>query len=353
MKTRTELLQAQSLRDLTDLCMRFGVEPPGEGERRAEVARRLLAAVEENPDLDLHCIGLPLLDRLAEAMEGQRAENMTLPLRHTPETAEVSENLWLLQHLGLAWRDRSRWHLRPELKALCDLPESARLWLDVEREIIDQVALAVNRYGIAPIEVIVGSVKDGPEEAQSVRETVMLLCSRYYGLEGFFAGTDGHLWLRSQDCAYPLDVAGGQIISERLGLDWDRRGMNAFGRVGGSYVPLDEKAMDLLQRILREAGETDEAFVGECLENAFFSLQEGRREDALNCLCDILGEKCTPGQRWLMDRLLNRFPVWALRGHSISEIGASRLPDAFRRSREQPCPCGSGRPYGKCHGRMN
>ena len=111
--------------------------------------------------------------------------------------------------------------------------------------------------------------------------------------------------------------------------------------------------MDLLQRILREAGETDEAFVGECLEDAFFSLQEGRREDALNCLCDILGEKCTPGQRWLMDRLLNRFPVWALRGHSISEIGASRLPDAFRRSREQPCPCGSGRPYGKCHGRMN
>ena len=44
MKTRTELLQAQSLRDLTDLCMRFGVEPPGEGERRVEVARRLLAA---------------------------------------------------------------------------------------------------------------------------------------------------------------------------------------------------------------------------------------------------------------------------------------------------------------------
>ena len=353
MKTRTELLQTQSLRDLTDLCMRFGVEPPGGGERKAEVAGRILAAAEANPDLDLHCIGLPLLDRLAEALENQRAENLTLSLRRTPETAEVIENLWLLQHLGLAWRDRSRWHLLPEVKTICGLTESSRLWLDVEREIIDQVALSVNRYGIAPIDVIVGTVKDGQEEAQAVWETVMLVCSRYYGLEGFFAGVDGHLWLRSQDCAYPLDVAEGQIISERLGLDWDRREMNEFSRIGGSFVPLDEKALDLLRRILKEAGETDEVFVGVCLEDAFFALQEGRREEALDCLCDILGENCTPGQRWLMDRLLNRFPVWALRGHSISGISASQLPDAFRRGREEPCPCGSGRPYGKCHGRMN
>ncbi|MBR5345300.1 MAG: SEC-C domain-containing protein [Clostridia bacterium] len=353
MKTRLELLQTQSFRDLTDLCMRFGVEPPRDGERRAEVAARLLTAAEENPDLDLHCIGLPLLDQLAEALKGQRKEALTLSLRSTPETEELKENLWLLQHLGLAWRDRHCWHLLPEVKALCEVPPGKRLWLDVEREIIDQLALAVNRYGIAPIDVVVGSVKENAEETEAVRETVMTVCSRYYGLEGFFAGTDGHLWLRSQGCENPLDVAGGQIISERLGLDWDRSGMNGFSRIGGSYVPLDTKARDLLKRILKETGETDEVFVGECLEDAFFTLQEGNREGALDCLCDILGKNCTPGQRWLMDRLLNRFPVWALRGHSISGIGASRLPDNLRQGRDEPCPCGSGRPYGKCHGRMN
>ena len=54
-----------------------------------------------------------------------------------------------------------------------------------------------------------------------------------------------------------------------------------------------------------------------------------------------------------MDRLLNLLPVWSLRGHSISEIAGRKLPEALRRSPGDPCPCGSGKTWSRCHGRLN
>ncbi len=353
MKTQEELLKAMSQRDLVDLCMRFGIDPPGQGERRAATAGRLLDALRDDPDLTAHCLGYETVCALRDGLPKGRGE-VEVPLGLRADPYGIAEHLPELRRYGLAWRDRRCWHVLPEARKLTRCRRDLMDDLETEQRILEQINVALNRYGTAPIDVVMAGA---PEEGgTSLSVLLMLVYSRFYGLSGFAAGPDGRLWMRSQDCDEPQLTMAAQQACGSLGLDWEPTGIGGAEAFMDTFVPLKADAVRLLYDIAGSSIEHEDQmeWVSVCVEDAFFLLQDGDRRKALDCLCDILPEnRITEANRWLMDRFLNRFPVWALRGHSMSGISANRLPESLRIDPGEPCPCGSGRPWRKCHGRMN
>ena len=99
MKTRTELLTAQSRYDLADLCMRMGIEPAPKGETKAATAGRLIAAMDGDLKSVRQSLGLSCLQALREAV-GRKKGELTLPLAN-PDP-DLADALDLLRHFGLA-----------------------------------------------------------------------------------------------------------------------------------------------------------------------------------------------------------------------------------------------------------
>ena len=350
MKTRVELLAGQSAYELADLCMRMGLPPAAGGERKAETAARVDEAMDRTPDLVRTSIGLDCLDAVREAV-GSRRGDITLPLSRLDKDEALGDALDMLKHFGLAYRDRHCWHLLPEVRRLVKLSAEERQDLEVSADMLRHFTLTVNRYGTVPVDVATGPAADGEEAL--IHMGMLALYSQYHGLSGFCAGPDGRLWLRSPDCGDAAGTITAQMACAQRGIDWAGGGLSDVFAFSDAVVPLTERASGILKDVLEQLPDVDTDLIADCLEDAFFCLQDGDRENAVAALCDIFTEEeRTPARRWLMDRLLNHLPVWTLRGHSISEISGGQ-PQKTKPGPDDPCPCGSGRTWAKCHGRRN
>ncbi len=352
MKDCAALLAAQSRYDLADLCMRMGLEPAGAKETKADTAARLTAAMEAHPETVRESFGLYCLDALAEAVRHRTGE-LTLMLSKADKAPELTDALDLLRHFGLAWRDRRLWHLLPQVRSLVAMDMTERRMLEAGMDLLRQITLAVNRFGIVPIDVILASGKEDDPERQLVRLSMLTLYSRFYGLSGFCPGPDGKLWLRAPDCEDPARVMTGQLACELRGIAWPTDPLAEVIAFADADVPLNDKSAALLRDVFGKLAEPDADWLAECLEDAFLLLQDGDREGALEALCDIFTDReYDDAHRWLMDRLLNMLPVWTLRGHAIGEL-SGKLKQKTPDNPDEPCPCGSGRTWGRCHGRLN
>ncbi len=332
MKTRTELLTAKNRFELADLCMRMGLEPAGSGEKKAETAARLLEAMDSRPNAVRTARGLYCLAAVREAVGSRRGE-ITLPLGWLDKDPTLEDALDQLRHFGLAYRDRRCWHLLPEVRSLIRLSAEDRKELEVSMELLQHMTLAINRFGVAPIHVALGLKKDADTEDEMIRMGMLTLYSQFHGLAGFCPGPDGKLWLRALVCEDPAATLTAQMACETRGIAWPEDGLRDVCGFADADVPLSNEAMEILRELLPQLSDASPDLIAECIEDAFLLFQDGDREGALDALCDIFtDEENTPARRWLMDRLLNRLPVWALRGHTISEVsggtwgkGRSRL----------------------------
>jgi preprotein translocase subunit SecA len=113
--------------------------------------------------------------------------------------------------------------------------------------------------------------------------------------------------------------------------------------------------MDALMEPLSRYPDADE-YLEDMLEgvtDAFLFVQEDDPEEAVKSLMFALPEgEETPRLRQLAVQLVKSMPRWKARGFSLNgEI--KKKADRMRAGRNDPCPCGSGKKYKNCHGRLN
>lgn len=355
MKERASLLTAQTRYDLADLCMRMGLEPAGPSETKAQTAARLIDAIDGHADLVRHCFGLSCLDALASAMPSPE-DDWTLSFDRAGKSVMLEDALNLLLHFGLAWRDRRRWHLLPQVRELVSLTEDERKELELVDLMLQHMIVALNRFGAAPITVALGIHGEADAEDPETAAVLAMLTmySRFYGLVGFCPGPDGTLWMRSQECDRLPETITAQLTCMQRGVSWHEGGLEGLNVVGQCVVPLTDKALEILHELIPDTLENDPDSVAEILEDAFCFLQDGERGDALEALCELFEvDELTEARRWMLDRLLNQMPLWSLLGHTTSEMSALDGMVREKPKPDDPCPCGSGRTWARCHGRLN
>ncbi len=350
MRSTEENLAAKSTWQLTDLCVRLGI-PADDGlpGTKAETVQQILARMNESLFPIPAAMGSELLEQLIDVTRRLQSSGggWTLPLRRVPAGTALEDLMLWLECFGLAHRTRTSWDVVPDAKRL--LPRCSEDYDrgDALADALFRARKILNIYGMLP-EQELARMTFGRDEEEPGTLSALYLC--WGGTPALFRTPSGETWLVSELCEEPgelYDILSKPMLAafppyvwpESLFLDSD------------FVVPFQPEDIEYLTRLARERG-ADVLDVEDAMFDACAYIQAMNTEDALSRFSDALGE-LDGGVSWLIGRCLDRVPLWVFKGRSREGMLREYMKENTPVHPAAPCPCGSGKPWGMCHGKMS
>ncbi|MBQ6173416.1 MAG: SEC-C domain-containing protein [Clostridia bacterium] len=371
-KTPEDLLMTLSVQELHESAMRLDCELPVSKGKRA-LAETIVRRVREVPYYLLSCLGIHSVEALLEQRRElglRRSAPWTCPLWMANDDPELLHALEELRLFGMARRTRSEWILNKEMHTFLKSNKDVTEALTFEEELYGHLCRILPIYGLLTphrtAEAIDRLLTDGGADAKDDKptqderqETLLALWVRREGAYGVFVDPaakekdgDGIL-LRDPEMTHPealLELHRQMRAAGQTERFWES---SELVSVLDSDVLITAQAGIQLQALCDELRPDPDDLV-ECMEDAVFWLHEGDRTEALMMLEDAFPDaELTTSQRWILSRILDKIPLPQLMGRTIDEVNRFTVADGLRIRADDPCPCGSGKRYGKCHGKLH
>lgn len=368
-KSPRDILIACSKTDLGDTAIRLGLDCDP-GLKKSALADAILARLEEAPFLLASCLGPEVVDTLLEQRRltnQTRSKTWTCPLWMANDDELLAFALEELGFFGMARRTRSGWILDPALIGWFRLNKDQRALLEAEEELHRRMAVLLPVYGFLTLPDLVrlftafsGESLEG--DSADMEEILLGIWCRREGIYGVMTdpekqeGEDGAVMVRDPGVSHPVELLALQRQMKATGQDYRVWTHDELATVGGTDTAVTMAAIHQLEALVREL-HPDPDDLGDAVEDAVYWLHEGDRSEALIALeaaflvegDDVL----TPSQRWILSRVLDKIPLPQLMGRTVDEVNRFTVAEGLRIRPDDPCPCGSGKRYRKCHGRLH
>lgn len=259
-----------------------------------------------------------------------------------------------LHSMGLCRRSRSGWQLHPRA---CAVLQTSAVSLKL-LELADQVYAALEGYlriyGILPARdavnmirpLVTGAVKTG----DTADNFIIDIWRRRNGLSDLMMTPDG-LWLLCPG-AENVDALYAALHEPKLQMKpYASYSLEEAIACGKGAPPGRCDAYDELISFYQTHG-VDREMAIDAIDQAVFLFQQNRLADVMEALCAPIATPMTPTQLRILKLIYYRAPSWLLKGSCAEDMmsPASRLNKRVRQ--DDPCPCGSGRRYKHCCGRL-
>lgn len=349
MRSFEENLAQKNTLELSDLCVRLGVQEAGRGAKK-ETVRLILARMREDLFPIPAVLGSELLDLLADLLRGAASDegDWSIPVSEITRDEAAEDLILWLGCFGLAHRTRTRWEIVPEAARLLPQSEAEYSRIDDLSDILFDARKRLNVYGMLTPQELAQMMSGENEEELCALLSALCLC--WGGLNGLHRGADGEVWLVSELCEEPeelYDILSTPMLKAFPHYLWPE----SFYLDSDFVVPFQPDDIQYLTRLARERGvavpDLEDVMLEACIE-----MQAMKSEDALTWITDLLGEMDS-GAVWLISRCIDRLPLWVFKGRSREGMLREYMKENTPVHPAAACPCGSGKPWGMCHGKMN
>lgn len=359
MRTIRDCLMKMDHLQLYELGFRLLVEPFPKGTRRERWYETLETALQSD-DLNVQlCLPLVSWQAVRSALDKEGAEDGTLcvALRAARRGTELGDALMGLKRLGLAWRDKHAWYVLPQVRTLCRFDETSLRVMQASEQLYTGIDGYLRLYGMLPIAELTARmspmVKRFTGNEEGADEVLINVWRRRNGLYSMVMTGGGArgLWLVSPDLDDPeelLKTLNEPEVLVKPYASYDLEEAMACGRNG---LPGRRDAYDEVLNLYSAHGvQREEAM--DIVDSAITTCQRMEPEWAMDTLIEGLGRQPTPQQMHILGLVLLRTPMWPLKGSCAEEL----LPVSARLTRRvrqnDLCPCGSGKKYKNCCGRL-
>lgn len=351
MRTIRECLQKMTIRQFRDIAFRLELTPPKD-EGRSSWIQLLEEKITSDP-ADLYgSIGRSGWDALKPYLEGASGE-IAVPIYAANDSEPLRDALEMLRLYGLAWRDRKSWHINPYVAGV--LPRSDKVWEQLQNDdIIVTIAMGYLRiYGMLPKDRLIAMMlgDTAQKERERTENYIIWLILHRWGIDCMLmVGKD--IWFVLPYLDDPSDLYREIRKSEDEAPDYacySQEEAIVCGR--GGLIGHSEDYREALAVYRRHHVSEHDAM--QVLADAATFFQESMLEEAYSTLCDPFEHPLTPRETNVLSEVLLHVPLWHLKGHTLYDTGlrvGPVKPGGIKLT--DPCPCGSGRQYGKCCGRF-
>ena len=358
-RTIREQLLKMTLNQMHDLAFRICMPDPPASSRKAAWADALCAVLPDAVDVMRRCVSYADIQAIHGLLAtwkrmGLNAEPSTglplVPPGLAREDLVLGDALGDFEDLCMIWRDKQGWHLRPELVRVVRMNKADLAAYEQTDRIFDLISGMLNLYGI----LLPEKVSELLAPVSEIRLGEDLLTSIYLpraGLRGMLLDEEKHLYLVARDCADPPAMLAAIRDPELAALDLARYTPEDAWWARRNGFPRCAPQMQAFMRTLQLRGVMTDDLDGFLLDTALF-MQDGDVGSAYKSIACLFPTEPNAVEHKRILALLGQVPMWRFKGHTASEFfrPLGRVPEA---EPDSLCPCGSGRKYKNCHGRMN
>lgn len=359
MKTTLDCLMSFPVYRLEDLAYRFQVEKPATSARAAWSQAMLDTYQDAEGLLDY----LPI-DEWCDLQEHLQAAGLNeegvaeISLKLTYEDEVLYSALNKLKRLGLVWQNRHGiLYVQPEAVQAAELAQKRTEEQESAEVIYGILSGYLWLYGILPIselkKLLAQSIMPGSGSEKAVARFMDIMRNvhrKRRGIPGVIE-YEGEEWLVGEDVFEPEKllerVLSPELRSRPYAVYAAKEALDiSMGKGNLRWNSFCDMALGVYVDLGMEREEAEDR-----IEWVIHLYRNDDMEGAADVLTDIPGLP-NPGQLRKLIAFMDYVPLWREKGHSMHDLkpNSRRSPDHV--GRNDPCPCGSGRKYKNCCGRL-
>lgn len=346
-----ECLMKKSTEELWEIGFRMMVPPPENLRSRAAWCELLLPELSE-PKKVVTCLYLGEWDALSQRFEQRSGEALlTFSAREVNRDLALYNAMHALWDLGLAWRDRhAMWHLQPIALEAAQLTRTERRVFEKIEWTYSLLMGCLRLYGMMTTEAL-GKLLTA-YGAEGLLEVMTDFHRKREGSYGIHSGKDrDEVWLINPDVNAPEKLYQQLQSPEAQEKTYARYDLEELIRIGEGGLPGRSDAYDEAYALYESLGVAREDAL-DALSSAICHYQNDEDDEAMQALMMPLERIPTPNQLRTLTSVLLRIPMWPCKGRCAEDMLPSTMRMFDRVRQDDPCPCGSGRKYKHCCGRL-
>lgn len=344
--------------ELTNLGFRMLVLPPEKRNNRKAWQTPLIEAMNnaliQEPLELLLCLTLEEWNILRRAMR-LSADGLTIRFFSVNSDEMLKEAVEQLRVMGLCYRDTHAWHVLPEVRVLLDAPDDVWQMMETAEQVYAASLGYLRVYGMMPardlVRMVTPVLSDKPKpEGMDDGDFIVGIWRRRNGLADLMMAEEG-LWLI---CPEAGDVDGlyAELREPKLTMKpYASYSVEEALAIGHGMPPGRCDAYDEVLSFYFSHGIEREAAL-DAIDHAVLLFQQSQLEDSIAALVQPLPTPPNPVQLQLLKLVFLRAPAWRLKGTCAEDLMAPGARVSKRTRMDDPCPCGSGKKYKHCCGRL-
>ncbi len=348
MRSIHDNLMNMRMDDLADAVYRVGIR------LKSHSQEEMCAALEqqlEKPESIWLFLELDQWDAIANAVKDKSPEGaLKLSLATVKRDDHLKEGLRILQHIGMAYRDSRAWHIQPQVLVNAAMDEPKRrmmMSLDYIHHLMNGY---LRLYGLLPLQEMVRMISGSSQRDPDTEATLKTLHRVRTGFVGNLM-IESVPWLANPEVDDPEDLYH-QVMDE----DMLNRPYAAYSDDEALYawkegLPGRVDAYDEMLECYHQQGLSWEESK-RIVSQAVTLMQNSYTEKAIVVLSEPIKNIISPPYMRAVGLLIARVPMWHLKGRCMEDLMPSNVRLTTRVRQDDPCPCGSGKKYKNCCGRL-
>lgn len=311
-------------------------------------------ALTETPLDLLMCLTLEEWDTLRRYMD-LSSDRLTIRFFNVNNDPVLKDAVDQLRAVGLCCRDTHAWHVVPEVRVLLNAGDDVWQIMETAEQVYAATLGYLRVYGMMPAKDLVRMVtpllkgKPVPHDTDE-GDLIVGIWRRRNGLADLLMATDG-LWLICPE-ADAVDALYAELHEPKLSMKaYAPYTIEEALAIGHGQPPGRCDAYDEVLSFYYAHGVDRETALA-AIDHAVLLFQQSQIEDSITALVQPLATPPTPVQLQLLKLVFLRAPAWRVKGSCAEELMPASARISKRTRQDDLCPCGSGKRYKHCCGRL-
>ncbi len=358
MKSIQECLANFPLDELMDLGFRFFIHFPTEGTRAAW--SQVLAKTMENPDQLFDYLTMEEWQALLAYMDtaGKDEQGIVkIPVRVAKQEPMLWSALMELKQAGLVWQNRSAiMHIQPAAIRAAEKVRNEMDTLDHLEMYHGLLRGYLWLYGMLTVPQLERMLRES-KIWESDEETSGEIANLMLSLHIKRGGSESILMKKKEVWMVGDDVEEPEELLKRLNSKEMKQRpyavytvVDALNAISGQGNSPWRKSCSRAAAIYMELG-MDAEEAADKVEDIVYLYRNGYMEEAMDELMTT-PKTPTPEQVRRLIGFIEYVPLWQEKGRTLHDLKPAPLRGPDHVGRNDPCPCGSGRKYKNCCGRL-